>query len=100
MADGTHNCCGQSWIDSCACPPEPAQSCISNPSAFPVIAENGLGHVSDGMTLRDRFAGQALAGCLASGKWDNAGSGFEEYISTHAFNLADAMLAARQEPAA
>lgn len=23
MADGTHKCCGRSWIDGCACPPEP-----------------------------------------------------------------------------
>lgn len=32
-----------------------------NPSAFPVVAENGLGHVSDGMSLWDYFAGQAMA---------------------------------------
>ena len=23
MADGTHKCCGRSWINGCACPPEP-----------------------------------------------------------------------------
>lgn len=23
MGDGTHQCCGRSWIDGCACPPEP-----------------------------------------------------------------------------
>ena len=34
--------------------------------AFPVIAENGLGHVSDGMSLRDWYAG-ALAVVADSG---------------------------------
>lgn len=34
--------------------------------AFPVTAENGLGHVSDGMTLRQYYAGQALAGICAN----------------------------------
>lgn len=32
--------------------------------AYPVIAENGLGLVSDGMTLRDWFAGMAMQGLL------------------------------------
>lgn len=45
--------------------------------------------------LRDWFAGQALAGLVASGKWDNCGTGFETFIANHASNIADAMLAAR-----
>jgi hypothetical protein len=44
-----------------------------------------------GMTLRDWFAGQALAGLLAS-------KGYHErsVAATDAFNLADAMLTARE----
>ena len=33
--------------------------------AFPVIAENVLGHVSDGLSIRDYFAAMALQGMLS-----------------------------------
>jgi len=63
-----------------------------NPPAFPVIAENGLGHVSDGMTLRDWFAGQALVGeCAAQGDTVQP----VDWIVKRAYAFADAMLAAR-----
>jgi hypothetical protein len=55
--------------------------------AFPV-AWHGIPH--GGMTLRDWFAGQALAGLLTSPSSDTA----ENWAST-AYGLADAMLAAR-----
>lgn len=69
---------------------------VENPPAFPL----GVPHMTEyqpewGMSLRDHFAGQALVGLLASGKWDNSGVGFEDFISTHAGNIADAMLAQR-----
>lgn len=78
----------------------------ANPPAFPVELGWGLeaGEPSQtgertaqfpGMLLRDWFAGQALNGLLASGKWDNCGVGFGAYIAGHAGNIADAMLAAR-----
>ena len=51
---------------------------------------------SAGMTLRDWFAGQALAGFIASGTFSNAGTGFESFIAGHAYNVADAMLEARK----
>jgi len=60
--------------------------------AFPVLygQTNGL----DGMSLRDWFAGQALAGLLASGVYSNSGPGFESFIALKSFYVADAMLAA------
>jgi len=42
-----------------------------------------------GMTLRDWFAGQALVGIIAGGKW-------VERVSAEAYAYADAMLRARE----
>ena len=53
--------------------------------AFPSDANNG-------MTLRDWFAGQSLAGILASGSRQA-----DEEIAMEAYTLADAMLEARKE---
>ena len=39
---------------------------LTGGAAFPVVCENGLGHISNGMTLRDWFAGMALQGRLAN----------------------------------
>lgn len=46
-------------------------------------------------TLRDEMAMAALTGLLASGKWHNDGTGFDEFMSVHAYNVADAMMKAR-----
>lgn len=67
--------------------------------AFPVLGNVGYNSdwvSEDGMSLRDHFAGRALVGLLASGTFSNSGNGFEAFISEKAFNLADAMLAARK----
>lgn len=55
--------------------------------AFPLHA----GDVWGGMTLRDYFAAQALAGCLAKPDCQYVGS---EKVA-HCYELADYMLAAR-----
>lgn len=80
---------------------------IENPPAFPVIAENGLGHVSDGMTLRDYFAGQALGNnsiCTGTATDRQLVAWFgrtrtditrAEISARQAFDYADAMLAAQ-----
>jgi len=63
--------------------------------AFPNFAVNlsGLKHEQPGMTLRDWFAGQALAGIigkLSSEKdWNMVG--------LHCYNAADKMIAAREK---
>ena len=69
--------------------------------AFPVVAENGLGHVAPGMSLRDWFAGQALAGFAAtlpeaSEREMFKAEEFYEAIALGAYRAADAMLAARK----
>ena len=67
-----------------------------NPPAFPLVT---LGHTEHGMTLRDWFAGQAL-----SAAWDACDKGYFEggnaEIARCAYQLADAMLAAREGGAA
>ena len=49
---------------------------------------------SEGMTLRDWFAGQALAGILSNPNIENT---FFKIDSGLAYDAADAMLAARSE---
>lgn len=64
-------------------------------SAFPLCVPDYHGdrpHLESGMTLRDWFAGQALAGLLADGK----NSGRFADIASDAYDFADAMLAARK----
>jgi hypothetical protein len=59
--------------------------------AFP-IAETDKIHGSFGMTLRDWFAGQALAGIMATNPQSK-----DECLAGVAYNLADAMLLARSK---
>ena len=47
----------------------------------------------NGLSLRDYFAGQALAGILASANFGDT----KDWLPRKAYGLADAMLAARQE---
>ena len=76
---------------------------IQNPSAFPVNDANlggaGAYAAEPGMTLRDYFAGQALAGLLAA----KAGfgpilQGNPGAIAEACHEYADAMLTTRAEP--
>ena len=70
-------------------------------AAFPIATIDGFSH--DGMSLRDWFAGQALAGMLTNGFMPYIGQSTEpthwderDYIGA-AYRIADAMIAARQE---
>ncbi len=58
---------------------------MNNPHAFPTA--NG----GSGMSLRDYFAGQALAGILANPNW----VGSWQVAAKHAYLSTDAMLAER-----
>ena len=60
--------------------------------AFP--GTDAKGFVSDGMSLRDYFAGQALAGQLSN---PDLCGGESEYIAKWAYRYADAMLEERQK---
>ena len=69
--------------------------------AFPQTVEGWNGHMSGkqpGMTLRDYFAGRALAGLLAHHGRSvfNTDAENSRIVSACAFILADAMLAARR----
>ena len=72
-----------------------------NPPAFPMSAafspECGTLPGQVGMTLRDWFAGQALAG-LCAAHANPAAIGFPDNVetATKAYDLADAMLRARE----
>lgn len=72
--------------------------------AFPRNALSGGDHgypvQSDGMSLRDWFAGQALAGLIASGRsaYDLLDGDYQAaYAAYRAYTVADAMLAAREK---
>lgn len=65
--------------------------------AFPRAGFSGVGGFGrpvEGMSLRDYFAGQALAGHIAS---EGEGADFILYASA-AYKWADAMIAARDKP--
>ena len=60
--------------------------------AFPITAGNAVyGH---GMTMRDWFAGQALAGIMANSMWVRQDA---SEVVLSAYHLADAMIAAREK---
>ena len=78
-----------------------------NPPAFP-FNEEGESSFSGqrvvqthpGMELRDWFAGQALAGMLANGQGPNTHwlNGPSSDVASHAYDIANAMLAERTKP--
>ncbi len=65
---------------------------VDGGAAFPSVCLNDPGHPASvpGMSMRDWFAGQALQGLISA-------KGYHErsVAATDAYNLADAMLAAR-----
>ena len=62
-----------------------------NIPAFPRRANS-----TEGMSLRDWFAGQALAG-LASTDWFHSGTPIPQILAENAYAIADEMLKQRQK---
>lgn len=70
---------------------------VVDPPAFPRTGE-GFGdpnYDAPGMSLRDWFAGQALAGILATGAGDDDSQALRQIIAEDAYGYADAMLRER-----
>ena len=65
---------------------------MNNPPAFPMAIPKEWEQYQPGMTLRDYFAGQALAGRQAK-----SSSPFDIYAAKYAYHIADIMLEARGE---
>jgi hypothetical protein len=61
-------------------------------NAFPIAIPAGFEGYEDGMSLRDYFAGQVLAGRHA-----NSSTPFDIYAARYAYHIADVMLEARGE---
>jgi hypothetical protein len=64
----------------------------NNPPAFPVVVPELWHHVETGMSLRDWFAGQALAGRMINGFASAADKSIHAHVS---YEIADAMLVER-----
>lgn len=62
----------------------------NNPPAFPITPDLS-GDYCPGMTLRDYFAGQVIAGSF------NLSQEHTKYISERAYEIADALLAEREK---
>lgn len=69
-----------------------------NPAAFPRTADPSVKIAgNDGMTLRDWFAGQALAGFAGSHHASEA-TWEDRRVAASCYEVADAILVARKEP--
>lgn len=65
-----------------------------NMPAFPGTEQNGLNNGCPGMTLRDYFAGQALAGVCAN---PTSGCNTSRDLAHWAYQCADMMLLQREQ---
>lgn len=67
-------------------------------AAFPIIGAENTNYVHEGMTLRDYFAAKAMQGLMSA--CDNTGTwtatGISDEVAKNAYEVADAMIAARE----
>lgn len=68
---------------------------MDNPKVFPLAQNPGAVVLQDGVTLRDHFAGLAMQGFVAN-NWNAMDDAARAVLADSAYELADAMLAARQ----
>lgn len=68
-------------------------------ATFPASGRPGKQHLSqEGMTLRDYFAAKAMQGILSNNSMiDTATESTFEWVTKNAYQLADAMLRAREK---
>jgi hypothetical protein len=74
---------------------------MNNPHAFPKLpitrASNGeILYQSDGMTLRDYFAAKAMQAVITGYATQNKVDSYSDYWAGFAYEMADAMLKARE----
>ena len=74
----------------------PEKEELVNPRAFPKLSTN-YQKGTDGMSLRDYFAGQAIVGILSNYNIEELKVSFEEIIPKLAYMYADAMLKERSK---
>ena len=65
--------------------------------AFPNVVPQQWAMIQDGMSLRDWFAGQALAGIMANPNPVPLDEGYYEIIADRSYLLAQLMLVERQK---
>ncbi len=65
-------------------------------AAFPVVHPDGKGVQYFGMSLRDYFAANAMAGLLTARHPDHFGQDGAEVLANDSYAIADAMLEARK----
>ena len=69
---------------------------MSNNTGGPAFPTSNGGSPDDGMTLRDYFAAKALQGFIASANHKGLYAPPDNELASAAFQLADAMLKARE----
>ena len=70
---------------------------MNNNTGGPAFPTSNGGSPDDGMTLRDYFAAKAMQGFIASANHKGLYAPPDNELASAAFQLADAMLKARQE---
>jgi len=69
---------------------------MNNSPAFPNEGFNGWGEPEKGMTLRDYFAAKAMQAVITGYATQNKVDSYSDYWAGFAYEMADAMLKARE----
>jgi len=70
---------------------------MNNPAAFPRPFSGTTQYAQDGMTLRDYFAAKAMQAVITGYATQNKVDSYSDYWAGFAYEMADAMLRAREE---
>jgi hypothetical protein len=69
---------------------------MNNPAAFPRPFSGTTQYAQDGMTLRDYFAAKAMQAVITGYATQNKVDSYSDYWAGFAYEMADAMLEARE----